>query len=191
MRTNTITRSTNETQIQLTINLDGTGSSEINSGNGFLDHLLKSLATHALFDLQLHATGDLTHHIVEDIAICLGTVLRKALTEGIGITRFGYALVPMDDSLALAAVDLVKRPYIKLNLKLEGDSIEDLPTEDILHFFETFALSLQATIHLWVFYGQNDHHKIEAATKALALAFKQACTHDSTRNQVPSAKGTL
>ena len=191
MRTNTITRSTTETSIQLTINLDGTGSSDINSGNGFLDHLLKSLATHTLFDLQVHATGDLTHHIVEDIAICLGTALREALTESIGITRFGYALVPMDDSLALAAVDLVTRPYVKLNLKLEGDSIEDLPTEDILHFFETFTLSLRATIHLWVLYGQNDHHKIEAATKALARAFKQACELDPARNQVPSSKGTL
>ena len=191
MRTHTIKRSTNETQIQLTINLDGTGSSEINSGNSFLDHLVKSLATHSLFDIQLHAKGDLTHHIVEDIAICLGSALREALSDGMGITRFGYGLVPMDDSLALAALDLVKRPYVKLNLKLEGDIIEDLPTEDILHFFETFALSLQATIHLWVFYGQNDHHKIEAATKALALSLKQACTLDYTRNQVPSAKGTL
>jgi imidazoleglycerol-phosphate dehydratase len=191
MRTNTITRSTNETQINLAINLDGTGSSDINSGNGFLDHLLKSLATHALFDIQLHATGDLTHHIVEDIAICLGTALREALTDSIGITRFGYALVPMDDSLALAALDLVKRPYVKLNLKLEGDTIEDLPTEDIRHFFETFTLSLQATIHLWVFYGQNDHHKIEAVTKALALAFKQACAIDPARNQIPSTKGIM
>jgi imidazoleglycerol-phosphate dehydratase len=97
----------------------------------------------------------------------------------------------MDDSLALAALDLVKRPYSKLNLKIEGDSIEDLPTEDLLHFFETLALSLQSTIHVWVFYGQNDHHKIEAATKALALAFKQACTIDPSRKQVPSAKGIM
>jgi imidazoleglycerol-phosphate dehydratase len=191
MRTNTITRSTNETQINLTITLDGIGSSDINSGNGFLDHLLKSFATHSLFDIQLHATGDLRHHIVEDIAICLGTALREALTDGTGITRFGYALVPMDDSLALAALDLVKRPYVKLNLKLDGDTIEDLPTEDILHFFETFTLSSQATIHLWVFYGQNDHHKIEAVTKALALAFKQACAIDPSRHQVPSAKGIM
>ena len=121
MRTNTITRSTKETQITLTINLDGNGSSDIKSGNGFLDHLLKSLATHSFIDIQLTATGDLTHHIVEDIAICLGTALRDALQDSIGLTRFGYAIVPMDDSLALAALDLVKRPYSKLNLKLEGD----------------------------------------------------------------------
>lgn len=191
MRTSTITRSTKETQITLTINLDGTGISDINSGNNFLDHLLKSLATHSLFDITLRATGDLTHHIVEDIAICLGTALRDALQDSIGLTRFGYAIVPMDDSLALAALDLVKRPYPKLNLKLEGDTIEDLPTEDILHFFETFTLSLKATIHIWVFYGQNDHHKIEAATKALALALKQACAIDPLRNQVPSAKGIM
>ena len=191
MRTNTLTRSTNETQITLTINLDGTGTTEITSGNGFLDHLLKSLATHSLIDIQLHASGDLTHHIVEDIAICMGTSLRAALHDSRGITRFGYAIVPMDDSLALAALDLVKRPYSKLNLKLEGDSIEDLPTEDILHFFETLALSLQATIHMWVFYGQNDHHKVEAATKALALAFKQACALDSSHKRVPSAKGIM
>lgn len=191
MRTNTITRSTKETHITLTINLDGTGSSDINSGNGFLDHLLKSLATHSFIDIQLSATGDLTHHIVEDIAICLGTALRDALHDSIGLTRFGYAIVPMDESLALAALDLVKRPYSKLNLKLEGDTIEDLPTEDILHFYETLALSLKATIHLWVFYGQNDHHKIEAATKALALAFKQACAIDVSQKQVPSAKGIM
>jgi imidazoleglycerol-phosphate dehydratase len=191
MRTNTITRSTKETQITLTTNLDGTGNSDITSGNGFLDHLLTSLATHSLIDIHLHASGDLTHHIVEDIAICMGTSLRAALHDSIGITRFGYAIVPMDDSLALAALDLVKRPYSKLNLKLEGDSIEDLPTEDLLHFFETLALSLQATIHIWVFYGQNDHHKVEAATKALALAFKQACAIDPSRKQVPSAKGIM
>lgn len=191
MRTNTITRSTKETQITLTINLDGTGSSDINSENSFLDHLLKSLATHSLFDIQLRATGDLTHHIIEDIAICLGTALRNALLDSIGLTRFGYAIVPMDDSLALAALDLVKRPYSKLNLKLEGDAIEDLPTEDILHFFETLTLSLQATIHIWVFYGNNDHHKIEAATKALALAFKQACAINISQKQVPSAKGIM
>jgi imidazoleglycerol-phosphate dehydratase len=191
MRTNTITRSTKETQITLTINLDGNGSSDIKSGNGFLDHLLKSLATHSFIDIQITATGDLTHHIVEDIAICLGTALRDALQDSIGLTRFGYAIVPMDDSLALAALDLVKRPYSKLNLKLEGDTIEDLPTEDILHFYETLALSLKATFHLWVFYGQNDHHKIEAATKALALAFKQACAIDVSQKQVPSAKGIM
>jgi imidazoleglycerol-phosphate dehydratase len=191
MRTNTITRSTKETQITLTINLDGTGSGNIKSGNGFLDHLLKSLATHSFIDIKLTATGDLTHHIVEDIAICLGTALRAALQDSIGLTRFGYAIVPMDDSLALAALDLVKRPYSKLNLKLEGDTIEDLPTEDILHFYETLALTLKATIHLWVFYGQNDHHKIEAATKALALAFKQACAIDVSQKQVPSAKGII
>lgn len=191
MRTNTITRSTKETQITLTINLDGTGRGDINSGNNFLDHLLKSLATHSLFDIQLHATGDLTHHIVEDIAICLGNAIRDALHDSIGLTRFGYAIVPMDDSLALAALDLVKRPYSKLNLKLEGAAIEDLPTEDILHFFETLILSLKATIHLWVFYGHNDHHKIEAATKALALAFKQACIINISQKQVPSAKGIM
>jgi imidazoleglycerol-phosphate dehydratase len=131
------------------------------------------------------------HHSVEDLAIGLGEALNKALGTREGITRFGNAVAPMDCSLAFAAVDLVKRPYFKIDLKLRGKKVENMPTEDINHFFESFATSLQANVHVFVEYGSNDHHKAEAAVKALALSLRQAVALDPRRKGVPSSKGVI
>ena len=163
-------------KIKINVNLDGRGIVKINSGKKFFDHLITTLGTHSLIDLTLRIEGELQSSIIGDVAICLGQVIKKTIGEGEGINCFGFAIVPMDDALAFAALDLVKRPYAKLNLNLQGDTIEDTPQEDLLYFLETFAISLQATLHVWVQYGTNDHHKAEVAFKALALALKHAIT---------------
>lgn len=191
MREAEYSRKTAETEVRVIVNLDGTGSSKVNTSISFLDHMLRSLATHSLIDLTVEAKGDLSHHIVEDVAICLGEALRRALGDATNIGRFGYAIVPMDCSLAFAAVDLSNRPYPKIDLKLEGKSIEDMRCEDIYHFLETLANSLRANIHVWVQYGANDHHKVEAAFKALALSLRWATSIDHRRTGVPSSKGVL
>ena len=192
MRTSKASRKTRETEVSVKVNLDAEGKAEIDTGVAFLDHMVTSLATHSLIDIKAQAKGDLMHHIVEDVAICLGEALRKALGDGKGIHRFGYAIVPMDCSLAFSAVDLAKRPYAKIDLKLEGRTIEDMPCEDICHFLETLASSLGANLHLWVQYGVSDHHKVEAAFKALALSLKQAASIEPRRKEaVPSSKGVI
>jgi imidazoleglycerol-phosphate dehydratase len=152
-----------------------------------------SLTTCSLHFRHLGAKvkGDLGHHMIEDLAICLGEALNKALGNREGITRFGYALAPMDCSLAAAAVDLVKRPYFKIDLKLRGKKIEDMTTEDINHFLETLAISLCANVHVTIQYGNNDHHKAEAAMKALALSLRNAAAFDMRRKGVPSSKGVI
>jgi imidazoleglycerol-phosphate dehydratase len=191
MRTDEVYRKTRETEVTTKVNLDGEGKTDISTGISFLNHLLTSLATHSLIDVTAKVTGDLKHHAVEDLAICLGEALNKALGNREGISRFGYAAVPMDCSLAFAAVDLVKRPYAKIDLKLRGKKIEDMPTEDIYHFLETLATALSANVHVWVEYGSNDHHKAEAAFKALALSLRQAVAVDPRRKGVPSSKGVI
>lgn len=190
MRIGEITRKTKETQISLKVNLDGTGQVKVAAEPRFFEHLIKTLAVHSSIDIEIKAMGDLKHHVIEDVAICLGEALDKALGDRIGIGRFGYAIVPMDCSLSFAAIDLVKRPYAKIDLKVEGKIIEDTPREDIIHFLETLASSLQANIHIVVQYGNNDHHKVEAAFKALALSLKQAMS-PIKRIDAPSAKGTM
>jgi len=191
MRVAEVSRKTRETEIYVKVNLDGAGEAEVNTGFAFVDHMVTSMATHSLIDIVVKAKGDLRHHVAEDVAICLGEALRKALGNSAGIRRFGYAVVPMDCSLAFAAVDLAKRPYAKIDLKLEGTSIEDTPYEDIYHFLETLASSMQANIHIWVQYGENDHHKVEATFKALALSIREAASLDPRRSGVPSAKGLI
>jgi imidazoleglycerol-phosphate dehydratase len=191
MRTDEVYRKTKETEVTVKVNLDGEGKVTVATGVGFFDHLLTSFATHSLIDVTAKVTGDLKHHCIEDLAIGLGEALSKALGGREGITRFGYATVPMDDSVASAAVDLVKRPYAVINLKLRGKKIEDMATEDLFHFFETFATSLSANVHVWTEYGGNDHHKAEAAVKALALAMRQAVAADPRRKGVPSSKGVI
>jgi imidazoleglycerol-phosphate dehydratase len=191
MRADEVYRKTRETEVHVKVNLDSEGKADINTGVSFLDHLITSLATHSLIDITAKVKGDLRHHAVEDLAICLGEALNKALGNREGITRFGYAAAPMDCSLAFSAVDLVKRPYSKIDLKLRGKKVEDMPTEDINHFFETLATSLQANVHVLVQYGNNDHHKAEAAIKALALSLRQAMAMDSRRKGVPSSKGVI
>ncbi len=191
MRVAEVSRKTRETEIYVKVNLDAKGEAEASTGFAFFDHMVTSLATHSLIDIIVRAKGDLRHHVAEDVAICLGEALRKALGDSVGIRRFGYAMVPMDCSLAFAAVDLAKRPYAKIDLKIEGASIEDTPCEDIYHFLETLASSLKANIHIWVQYGENDHHKVEAAFKALALSLRESVALDPRRSGVPSAKGLI
>jgi len=191
MRVTEVRRKTRETEISIKVNLDSVGKADIKTGIAFLDHMITSLATHSLIDITANVKGNLSHHIAEDVAICLGEALRKALGEGKGITRFGYAIVPMDCSLAFSALDLAKRPYTKIDLKLKGKKIEDMVCEDIYHFLETLATSLQASLHIWIQYGINDHHKVEAAFKALALSLKQAVASDPRRSGIPSAKGVI
>jgi imidazoleglycerol-phosphate dehydratase len=191
MRTGEVYRKTKETEVSVNLNLDGEGKAEISTGVAFFDHMLTSFATHSLIDLTAKVKGDLKHHSIEDLAIGIGEAQNKALDTRQGIVRFGFAAVPMDESLAFAAVDLVKRPYAVINLKLKGKKVEDMATEDIVHFFETLATSLGANLHVWTEYGGNDHHKAEAAIKALALSLKQAVAADPRRKGVPSSKGAM
>jgi imidazoleglycerol-phosphate dehydratase len=191
VRKDEVYRKTKETEVSVKVNLDGEGKAAIKTGVPFLDHMVTSLATHSMIDITAKVTGDLRHHSVEDLAIGLGEALSKALGTREGIARFGYAAAPMDCSLAFAAVDLVKRPYFKIDLKLRGKKIEDMPTEDLNHFLESLATSLCANIHIFVQYGSNDHHKAEAAVKALALSLRQAVALDPGRKGVPSSKGVI
>jgi len=191
MRVSEITRKTRETEIYVKVDLDATGEADVNTGIAFLDHLISIFAFHSLIDIRIHVKGDLKHHIIEDAAICLGKAIRKALSFGEGITRFGFAIVPMDCSLVLSAVDLARRPYDKIDLKFRGKKIEDMPCEDIQHFLETLAVSMEANIHLQTRYGANDHHKAEAAIKALALSLRQAIAIDPRRRGAPSSKGVI
>ncbi len=191
MRLSEISRKTRETEVLVKVNLDSEGKADVDSGIAFLDHLITSLATHSLIDITAKVKGDLRHHASEDLAICLGEAFKKALDDREGINRFGFAVVPMDCSLAIAAVDLAKRPYAKIDLKLRGKKIEDMQTEDIYHFVETLTSSLQANVHIWVQYGANDHHKAEAIFKALALSLRQAIAIDPRRKGVPSSKGVI
>ena len=190
-RTGSLVRTTRETKVNAKVEIDGTGKAQIRTTIPFLDHLLVTLATHSLVDIQIEASGDLSHHVVEDTAITLGETISKALGERNGITRFGWALVPMDDALALASVDLARRPYSSVELKIANAAIEGLKNEDIAHFINSFATSLEASLHIRVQYGENDHHNVEAAFKALALSLRQACTIDPRRSGPPSSKGAV
>jgi len=191
VRTDEVYRKTKETEVTTKVNLDGEGKVAVETGVAFFDHLITSFSTHSLIDVTAKVKGDLKHHSIEDLAIGLGEALNKALGNREGITRFGYAAVPMDDSLAFASIDLVKRPYAVIDLKLRGKKVEDMATEDIVHFFETLSTALSANIHVWVQYGGNDHHKAEAAIKALALSLKQAVAMDPRRKGIPSSKGVI
>jgi imidazoleglycerol-phosphate dehydratase len=192
MRKVNVKRKTKEVDITLELDIDGKGNTNINTGIKFLDHLLITLAKHGLFNLKIKAEGDLKHHISEDIALILGEAFNKITSNKKGIKRFGSAHVPMDESLARATVDLGGRAYCIRNLRLMQNQIEDLKTEDIEHFFDSLAQTSKANIHITVLYGSNEHHKIEAAIKALALAFRQAFTMEPRiKDQIPSAKGVI
>ncbi len=193
MRTAKLKRKTKETDISIEVDVDGKGRSEAKTGVKFLDHMLDSLATHSLMDITVRAEGDLQHHLVEDVAITLGKTIGEALGDRAGIHRFGDAIVPMDDSLALAAVDLVRRPYSAVDLRLERVMLEDAPREDLEHFFGSLAVALEATIHVKVLDGRNDHHKFEAAVKAFALSLREAVGTDPRRavKAPPSSKGSM
>lgn len=191
MRTAKLERKTKETEIAIALNLDGTGKHDIDTPLSFLNHMISELSAHALIDLEIKAKGDLKHHIVEDVAIVLGNAVKNALGDRIGLKRFGYAIVPMDDALALASIDLVQRPYVSIKMKLDRQKIEDVACEDIMHFIETFAKNIPCTLHLEILKGENVHHKIEAAFKAIALSLREAWSYDERRVGSPSSKGLM
>lgn len=191
-RTAEIETKTKETKISVRVNLDGVGRNSTSTGTKFLDHMIASFSTHSLIDIDLKAIGDLQHHIVEDCAIALGKCLSKALGDRSGIIRFGSAFVPMDEALGFASIDLAKRSYFVLSgFELRRNSIEDLPREDLDHFFRSLADSMQCTLHMKLEYGSNDHHKVEACFKALALSLRRAIERDPRRRSVPSSKGSI
>lgn len=182
-------RETEEVKIKVYVKLDDEGKFEGNAGTIFMNHMLKTFAKHSKMNIKIEASGDLKHHIIEDIAIVMGKAINNALGEKEGIARFGHAYVPMDDALARAVVDLGGRAYCRLELNVKGDFIEDAKVEDIVHFIESLSQSLQANIHIAVLYGANDHHKIEAAIKALAISIREAMKIIS--KDIPSAKGVI
>lgn len=192
-RKSTVKRSTKETDVIVSTNLDGTGKVSVNTGINFLDHLISSFGKHSMLDLQVRAKSldKIEHHLIEDTAITIGMALDKSLGKRSGITRFSYASVPMDESVAEAAVDLVKRPFYKLSLSIKRTKIEDISKEDLEHFFQSLLQNLNCCIHLTVKYGDNDHHKAEAAIKSLAVAFRIAASYDKRQKGIPSTKGAM
>ncbi len=192
-RAATIERRTTETQIRISLNLDGRGQHQIGTGVGFLDHMLTAVAVHGLFDLTVKAEGDLhidSHHTIEDVAIVLGKAFDQALGERRGINRVGQATVPMDEALGFAALDFSGRPYTVFQATWATPAIGQFPTDLVEHFFETFAVHARLTLHARVD-GRNDHHKAEALFKALARALHTAVEIDPRRVDVASTKGTL
>jgi imidazoleglycerol-phosphate dehydratase len=188
-----LTRKTTETAIELSLNLDGAGRADIATGIGFLDHMLTALTRHAGFDLTLRCDGDLEvddHHSAEDSGIALGTALDQALGKREGIARFGYAYAPLDEALARAVVDLSGRPFADVRLRTRGDKIGGLTATNAGHVIQSIAMASRSTVHVEVLKGADDHHRVEAAFKALALALKQAVQRDGT-TRVPSTKEVL
>jgi imidazoleglycerol phosphate dehydratase HisB len=183
-------RKTKEVEIRVAVKLNGKGEYAGNSGSAFINHMVRTLAKHSQIDISVEASGDLKHHIIEDLGLTLGKALNEALGNKEGIARFGYAYVPMDDSLARVVVDLGGRAYCRIYLGVKGAAIEDTKMEDILHFLESLSQSLQCNLHIRVLYGTNDHHRVEAAVKAMALALKMAVSKGELLD-VPSAKGEI
>ncbi|MEW6043201.1 MAG: imidazoleglycerol-phosphate dehydratase HisB [Thermoproteota archaeon] len=192
-RTGTIKRQTKETSITVSVNLDGTGKTSVSTGIDFFDHLVSSFGKHAMLDLTVKAKSNdrIAHHLIEDTGIAIGAAIDTALSNRAGITRFSYASVPMDESLAEASVDLVRRPYNKINLSIKRTQIEGVSKEDIEHFFSSLAQNINSCIHINVRYGENDHHKIEAAIKSLAVALRIAASKDTKQKGIPSTKGSM
>ena len=192
-RVATVTRTTRETDVTATVNLDGTGKSDIASGLRFLDHLLDSLARHSRIDIALGAEGDLDvddHHTAEDCALALGAALDEALGDKRGIRRFGDAHVPLDEALARAVVDLSGRAFAHVDLGLRRERIGDIAAEMIEHVLQSLAMAARITLHVDLVRGRNDHHRAEAAFKAVAVALRQAVARDE-HDDIPSTKASL
>jgi imidazoleglycerol phosphate dehydratase HisB len=188
-----VERRTNETSVRLRLALDGDGRAQVETGLGFLDHMLTSLAKHARLDLELACEGDLEvddHHTAEDCALALGQALDKALGDRRGIRRFGHAYAPLDEALARAVVDLSGRPWPEVSLGFRRETIGEIATENLTHFFQSLAIAGRMALHVDVLRGENDHHRAEAAFKALALALRDALAEDGS-GEVPSTKGVL
>ena len=194
-RQSTLERQTGETKISVTINLDGQGIYQVDTGNGFLDHMVNQLSRHGLFDINLQAQGDVHvgwHHLVEDTAILMGRAFREALGEPRGIRRMGHAIVPLDETLVMVALDLSGRGYALVDTKLDDTMVENLSGDLIRHFLEAFAIEARMNLHANVITGVSPHHKAEALFKALARSLRDAIEPDlRAQGQVPSTKGTL
>ncbi len=195
MRQATIERHTSETQIVIHLDLDGSGKHKIATGLPFLDHMLRHLAVHGLFNLTVEAHGDLEidpHHTVEDVALALGAAFDRALDNRKGIVRMGHAYAPMDETLAFVAVDLSGRPYAVVQAQWHGPSVGGIPNSLWPHFLESFAVTARANLHAHVLYGRDDHHQVEALFKAMARALDAATALDPRRGTaIPSTKGIL
>ncbi len=195
MRESLVERRTGETQVSVHLNLDGTGAFQVHTGLPFLDHMLRHLAVHGLFDLQVQAQGDLevdAHHTVEDVALTLGMAFDQALGDRKGIVRMGHAYAPMDEALAFVAVDLSGRPYAALRMRWSAPAVGGIPNSLWPHFFESFAVTARCNLHARLLAGRDDHHRIEALFKAFARALDAATLLDARRRgAVPSTKGVL
>lgn len=190
----TLQRESTETRVQLTLDLDGKGQSKISTGLPFFDHMLDALTRHGSFSLELTCTGDLEvddHHTIEDCALVLGQALDEILGKRRGIARFGSAFAPLDEALARAVVDLSGRPWPEIHLDFQREQIGTVATENLVHFFQSFAIASRSTLHLDILRAQNDHHRCEAAFKALALALRQALRPSGSPSVAPSTKGVL
>ena len=193
-RTAQVERATRETTVTLSLNLDGRGLADVDTGIGFLDHMLTLLAGHGLFDMSVKTVGDLhidEHHTAEDTFICLGKAIDQALGDRRGIVRTAHAYVPMDETLARVVVDLGGRPYCVFEAEFATPRVGGLGTDLVFHLFESLALHARMNLHAQVLYGRNDHHKVEALFKALARSLDAATQIDARRQDVPSTKGTL
>ena len=195
MRRASVDRRTTETHVRITIALDGRGRYRVSTGLRFLDHLLELVARHGGFDLTVDAAGDLdvdAHHTVEDVGIALGEAVARALGSKRGINRAGYFVMPMDETLAVAAVDLSGRPFAVIDVPVRAHKVGDLPSELVEDFFQGFAAAARANVHVKVLYGRSSHHRIEASFKAFARALRVACARDRRlRAMLPSTKGLL
>jgi imidazoleglycerol-phosphate dehydratase len=195
LRTASLTRNTKETQIEVEINLDGTGKYEISTGIGFLDHMLEQLSRHSLMDLKVKAKGDLHidfHHTTEDTGWAVGEAFAKALGDKKGITRYGHAYIPMDETLSRVALDLSNRPYLIWHVKFTKDKLGEMDTELFREWFQAFSQSAGATLHVENLYGDNNHHIVESCYKGIARALKMAIQIDPRKSdEVPSTKGKL
>jgi imidazoleglycerol-phosphate dehydratase len=195
MRTGTIHRSTNETSIDVTVNLDGTGIYSVSTGIGFLDHMLEQLSRHSLIDLTVKAVGDLhidQHHTTEDTGLAIGEAVAQALGDKRGIVRYGAAYAPMDETLTRVALDISGRPYFIWKAAFTIQRLGEWDTELIEHWFHSFAQTAGLTLHVECFYGQNNHHIVESCYKALARALRQAVEIDARKaDSIPSTKGVL
>jgi len=195
MRKGTVDRATNETKIKVTVNLDGTGVYNVSTGIGFLDHMLEQLSRHSLMDINVEAVGDLHidyHHTTEDTGLAIGEAVSKALSDRLGIVRYGSALVPMDETLSRVALDLSNRPYLVWRVDFSKPKLGDMDTELFREWFQAFAQTAGVTLHVETLYGENNHHIIESCFKGLARALRQAIAIDPGKSdQVPSTKGVL
>ena len=195
MRKGSFKRETKETSINVEVNLDGTGQSKINTGIGFLDHMMEQIAKHSLIDINLEAKGDLhidLHHTTEDSGIAFGEALKKALGDKKGIKRYASATIPMDETLSRVSLDLSNRPYLVWNVKLAVEKLGEMDTELFKEWYHAFSQSAGVTLHVENIYGDNSHHIIESCYKGLARALREAVTVDPrAENIIPSTKGTI